>query len=344
STELNTVESYDPGTPTVDRTYTGAVANAVTRDGCKVWQADGTFVQLANGTACDDRNACTSGETCQNGVCGTPTATISCTGGNQCKQCDPNPANAGAGQARCTINVNNGTACDDGTFCNGADSCTAGACTTHVGDPCTGGAACNNSCNEAADNCFNSTATACATDSNVCTDDFCNGAGACAHTNNTAPCDDGLFCNGADTCGGGTCGHAGDPCAGGAECNNSCNETADNCFAAAATACATDNNVCTDDACNGTGTCAHTNNTASCDDGLFCNGADTCGGGACIHAGDPCAGGAECNNSCNEAGDNCFTAATTACATDSNVCTDDVCNGAGTCAHTNNTAPCNDNN
>ncbi|HEY7376218.1 MAG TPA: kelch repeat-containing protein, partial [Polyangia bacterium] len=100
STQINTVETYDPGTPTVDRTYTGAVANPVTRDGCKVWQADGTFVQLANGTVCDDGNACTSGETCQNGVCGTPTATITCTDGNQCKQCDPNPANAGAGQAR----------------------------------------------------------------------------------------------------------------------------------------------------------------------------------------------------------------------------------------------------
>ena len=135
STFINTVESFDPGTPTVDRTYTGAVANAVTRDGCKVWQADGTFVQLANGTACDDRNSCTSGETCQNGVCGSPTATIACAGANQCKSCDPNPANAGVGQARCTINVVNGTACNDGTFCNGADTCTAGACSTHVGDP-----------------------------------------------------------------------------------------------------------------------------------------------------------------------------------------------------------------
>jgi len=145
SVQINTVETYDPGTPTVDRTYTGAVANSVTRDGCKVWQADGTFVQLANGTPCDDKNSCTTGETCQAGVCGSPTSTITCTGGNQCKLCDPNPANAGAGQARCTINVTNGTACDDGTFCNGNDTCTAGACTTHVGDPCTGGAECKNS-------------------------------------------------------------------------------------------------------------------------------------------------------------------------------------------------------
>ena len=155
STELNTVESYDPGTPTVDRTYTGAVANPVTRDGCKVWQADGTFVQLANGTACNDGNACTSGETCQAGVCGTPSATISCTGGNQCKLCDPNPANAGVDQARCTINVNNGTACDDGAFCNGADTCDgAGACGGHAGDPCTAGPECADACNESADNCL----------------------------------------------------------------------------------------------------------------------------------------------------------------------------------------------
>ncbi|HMF40321.1 MAG TPA: hypothetical protein VKQ32_06495, partial [Polyangia bacterium] len=203
STEISTVESFDPGTPTVDRTYTGATANPVTRDGCKTWQVDGTFVQLANGTACDDGNACTSGETCQNGVCGSPTATITCTGNNQCKVCDPNPANAGAGQARCTINATNGTACDDGTFCNGADTCAAGACTVHPGNPCTGGAECNNSCNEAGKNCFNPVTTTCTTDNNVCTDDHCDAAGACVHTNNTAPCDDGNACTTGDTCGAG---------------------------------------------------------------------------------------------------------------------------------------------
>ncbi|TFH28843.1 MAG: hypothetical protein E4H00_08070, partial [Myxococcales bacterium] len=38
--------------------------------------------------------------------------------------------------------------------------------------------------------------TTCSTDANPCTDDVCNGSGTCLHTNNTAPCNDGLFCNG----------------------------------------------------------------------------------------------------------------------------------------------------
>ena len=42
--------------------------------------------------------------------------------------------------------------------------------------------------------------------------------------------------------------------------------------------CPDDGNVCTNEACNGSGTCVHTNNTASCTDGLFCTGTDTCSG------------------------------------------------------------------
>jgi len=44
--------------------------------------------------------------------------------------------------------VNDGASCDNGTFCDGQDTCLAGACTVHAGDPC-GGAACN----EDADQC-----------------------------------------------------------------------------------------------------------------------------------------------------------------------------------------------
>lgn len=56
-----------------------------------------------------------------------------------------------------------------------------------------------------------------------------------------------------------------------------------------------DGDPCTDDACIA-GACSHAPNTAPCDDGMFCNGADTCGGGSCsVHAGDPCSGGAVCD-------------------------------------------------
>ncbi len=146
-------------------------------------------------------------------------------------------------------------------------------------------------------------------------------------------CDDGVFCNGADSCDGhGNCGHSGDPCSGGPECANTCDEEAGNCYAAARTACTPDSNPCTDDVCDGAGTCSHPNNSAPCDDGVYCNGADTCGGGTCsVHAGDPCPG-TDCNT-CNEVAHNCFTVANTCCTDDGNACTKDICDGGGHCTH-----------
>ena len=44
--------------------------------------------------------------------------------------------------------------------------------------------------------------------------------------------------------------------AGGAECAASCNEVADNCFAATTLPCTDDGAVCTDDLCNGVGACS----------------------------------------------------------------------------------------
>ena len=63
--------------------------------------------------------------------------------------------------------------------------------------------------------------------------------------------------------------------------------------------------MCTDDECNGTGTCLHTANTDSCNDGLFCNGADVCAGGVCTHDGNPCATDPACDEACNETTDQC---------------------------------------
>jgi hypothetical protein len=47
--------------------------------------------------------------------------------------------------------------------------------------------------------------TSCADDGNVCTNDQCNGIGACAHPNNTASCDDGSVCTSDDVCSDGLC-------------------------------------------------------------------------------------------------------------------------------------------
>ena len=140
-------------------------------------------------------------------------------------------------------------------------------------------------------------------DFNVCTNDACVGS-VCQYTNNVSPCDDGLYCNGTDTCRAGTCSqHTGSPCPG-TECNT-CQEATDSCFDLSGTVCTDDGNVCTDDTCDGAGACTHPDNTAPCDDGIFCNGADTCSGGACtVNAGNPCPG-TECNT-CQEATDSCF--------------------------------------
>src|SRR4029079_17829019 len=143
--------------------------------------------------------------TCSGGTCSTHTGDP-CPGpdgdGNCAESCNETSDN-------CTANDANGSACSDGLFCNGNDTCSSGACTTHAGDPCPGADGdgnCAETCNEASDNCAAADADA-------------------------SSCDDGLFCTGADTCTGGSCStHAGDPCAGGAECADSCDEAQDSCF------------------------------------------------------------------------------------------------------------------
>ena len=73
-------------------------------------------------------------------------------------------------------------------------------------------------------------------------------------------------------------------------------------------ACQSDGNVCTDDVCDGAGTCQHLPNTAPC--AGPCSTA-ACAGGLCM-PGTPLPLG-------------------TACDRDANVCTQDTCDGAGTC-------------
>jgi Dockerin type I domain/Dictyostelium (slime mold) repeat len=129
----------------------------------------------------------------------------------------------------------------------------------------------------AADSC--ATNGDCTDDGNPCTDEVCN-AGTCTHPNNSAPCDDGLFCNDPDTCSGGFCvpGPA-----------RVCN----------------DSNVCTTDSCSeGLKACQFVPNSGPCDDGVFCNGSDFCAASACIgHTSFPCPGpdnDSDCAETCNE--------------------------------------------
>ena len=142
-------------------------------------------------------------------------------------------------------------------------------------------------------------------DSNPCTDDACV-ASVCEYTNNAASCDDGNACTTSDTCSAGVC-------VGGAPPN--CN----------------DGNVCTDDSCNPASGCVNANNTAVCDDGLYCTQVDVCQNGQCIGSDDPCVENKDyCDGEeyCQEdIGDYLCTSTGNPCGALTCDDTDDTCNG-----------------
>ncbi len=146
----------------------------------------------------------------------------------------------------------NNADCDDGLFCNGTESCAAGACSPHSGNPCPGpdgDANCAESCNEASDNCT-------------------------AADPNGSACSDGLFCTGTDTCAAGACStHSGNACPGpdgDANCAESCNEATDTCTLADpnGSACNDGNTCTTGEMCNAAGVCG---GFTACNTTLTCN-------------------------------------------------------------------------
>ena len=245
---------------------------------------------------------CISGTCCSNG-CDFDSPGTGCT--TDWNVCTDDVCNA---TGSCT-HPNNSASCDDGAYCNGADTCSGGSCSVHSVDPCPaadGDSDCSESCNETANNC---------------SDPDPDGS----------PCTDGLFCTATDTCNAGTCVGAGFPCDGAdgdGDCSESCNEAANNCRGPDP-----DGSPCTDgllctgaDSCSGGFCKVHTGNScpgadgdedcsescsegasgydctapdpdgSSCDDGWVCTGADSCGGGSCSqHTGHPCLTGEFCH-------------------------------------------------
>jgi cysteine-rich repeat protein len=223
-----------------------------------------------------------------------------------------NVPNVAAGTYYMIVNVDAANSVPESTESNNVISAsftlqTCGNGSVNPGEQCEDGNTANGDC--CSSTCqLEGNGSPCTADSNVCTNDVCSGA-TCTHPNNSAACDDGAFCNGTDTCGGGTCSiHTGDPCPGAdgdGDCTESCDENSDTCTAADV-------------------------NGSSCDDAVFCNGADTCNAGTCVHAGDPCAGGPACSNNCQEAGQTCIDPDGTACDDGSECTVDDQCTG-GVC-------------
>jgi hypothetical protein len=259
----------------------------------------------------------------------------------------------------CTVEGNVGTCsntpndgyCDDGAFCNGVEFCDPALdCQAGTAPVCDDGVDCTiDSCNETTDSCDSTpdnsycdnglfcdgaeicdpaldcqagTAPNC-DDGVACTDDSCNEAtDSCDNIANNGNCNDGLWCNGIEYC---------DP--------------ALDCQAGTPPVC--DDAVgCTDDSCDeASDSCVNTPVDANCDDGAWCNGAETCDPDNDCQAGTPpvCDDAVGCtDDSCDEGSDSCVNTPVHA------NCDDGAwCNGDETCDVINDcqpgTAPnCND--
>ena len=278
---------------------------------------DPTDTECNNADSCDGTGACVPNFETSGVSCGDPSDT-DCTNPDTCNgsgTCLANHATSGS-----TCGDPSDTECTDPDTCNGSGTClsnhevTGTTCGSPADTDCTNPDTCNGS-GLCQDN-HETSGSGCTTDGNDCTSDICNSAGSCTHPNvpSGTACGSPLdtACTDPDTCNAsGTClaNHA-----------------------SSGTACPDDGNVCTNDQCNGSGTCAHPNNTVPCNDGVFCNGSDTCSGGACsVHGTNPCPGpdgDGNCSESCNEAADNC-----TASDPNGSACTDGLfCNGSDTCS------------
>ncbi|MFZ5896860.1 MAG: RHS repeat-associated core domain-containing protein [Myxococcota bacterium] len=323
--------------------------NPCTADACDSNTGNVTHTPLANGSACNDNNACTQTDTCQSGTC-TGANPTTCTAQDQCHTagtCDP------ATGACSNPNKPNGTACNDGSACTQTDTCQVGVCTgsnpvvctsvdqCHAAgtcDPATGvcsspnkpdGSACSdgNLCTQTdgclAGACVGGNPVSCPIPGNPCLDvGTCNAStGFCTQPSkpNGSACSDGNLCTSADTCQAGACA-PGTPVA------------------------VDDSNPCTADSCDAAQGVTHTPVAAgtACNDATLCNGSEQCNGsGSCLPGappvvddGNPCT-----TDSCDPAQgvQHVAVAAGTSC-TDANACNGaEACDAQGTCA--SGTAP-----
>src|SRR5947208_2877250 len=155
------------------------------------------------GSACNDDNACTPSDTCQNGVCtgGNP---VVCPAPDQCH--DAGTCNPTTGTCSNPVKPN-GSACNDDNACTRTDTCQSGACTGRNPVVCPAPDQCHDAgtCNPATGTCSNPVkpdGTAC-NDGNACTQtDTCQ-MGACTGTN-AVVCPAPDQCHDAGTCNPGT--------------------------------------------------------------------------------------------------------------------------------------------
>ena len=209
----------------------------------------------ANGAECGGASHCASGQ-CVDGVC----CDTAC--GGDCDACNLAGRVGTCAMAPSTVQCRaSGSECDVAEFCTGE----AAACP---------------------DDGFKDSSAACTSDDNACTQDQCNGAGACNHASVDAgtSCGSAMICNETATCVN-ECRIDGKPYTAGAvnpsaECQV-CNpgvSTSSWSPRASSVTCTTDNNACTQDQCNGAGACGHAPVVAgtSCGSAMICNETGTC--------------------------------------------------------------------
>ena len=145
-----TTDTCDAATDACTHSANAALCNdgnACTADACDL-ALGCVAAPVANGTACSDANACTTGEVCSAGTCGGGAAVV----------------------------------CNDGLFCNGAETCDAALGCRPGAAPCPAdGVACTVDCDEATDACYQPSDAAC-NDNNACTTDVCNPVAGCGFT------------------------------------------------------------------------------------------------------------------------------------------------------------------
>jgi cysteine-rich repeat protein len=238
------------------------------------------------GSVCDDGLFCTVDSCDGAGTCGT--APRDCDEGVGCTvdTCDE--------EMDSCLHAADDARCDNGSICDGLETCDPLAdCLPGVPVDCDDGDLCTDDlCEEPAgtcDNVFDSTnAPECALCGNgvldpgeACDDGNVVGGDCCSAECDLeavgSPCDDGDFCTIADVCGGlGACEGGG-----ARDCDDGVGCTVDTCEANA---------------------CSNVPDDASCDNGLYCDGAETC---------DPVS--------------DCRTGSPVVCSPDGDVCTDDIC-------------------
>jgi len=268
----------------------------------------------------------------------------SCPVGNDCDD-NNNAVHPGASDAVCDGIDNNCNLQIDEDYVVTPTNCGVGVCAAAGELQCVSGSE--------TDTCTQGTPTTEVCDS---LDNNCDGS---VDEGGNALCDDGLFCNGAEVCSGVNGCQAGTPpstsdgvtctvdscdettdtivhtptdsiCNDGAFCNGqeTCDATLD-CQAGTAPV-VSDNISCTVDSCDeGTDTVLHTTDDSLCDNGLYCDGAETCDATlGCLDQADPC--GAD--QTCDEVTD--------VCEDIPGFCNNDLdcddglfCNGAETCVN-----------